>query len=430
MENAIESVDVTLFDMVMSLSRAIDLLHPAISEHHLRVAFASACIGEAAGLVGSEIQNLIVAGALHDIAAVSAPSFRNLLDRALRYYGGDNGGPEDIHEHAYEGYLILRDFAPFSSAASAIRFHHIDWCHGSHAWQKAGAVPLASHVLRLADRLAVLPRDDRPILTQKADIRRAIREGCGALFHPQLVEAFETASAKDSFWLDLAGKHKENTLRERFGGADIRLGIDGMYELAKVFARIIDYRSSFTAMHSSRVAEASELLAERMGLRQPVVRQIGIAGFLHDIGKLSVPASLLDKPGKLSDEEMLVVRQHPYFTRQILCPVPGLELIGTWAAYHHERLDGTGYPFRPKDIPKEARIVAVADVFTAITEDRPYRAGMGKQECFRVLDGLVSGGALDGDIVSLLHAAYDDLRRERGADTRLWRSASVPACHA
>lgn len=404
------SVNVALFDMVMSLSRAIDLLHPVICEHHLRVAYAAACIAEAAGLERDEVQDVIVAGALHDIAAVSAPYSRSLLDRALTDAGGDLAA-KDIHRHAWEGYLILRDFLPFAPAAEAIRFHHVDWAWGKGECQGTHTVPLASHILRLADRLAVLFDDHRPILGQKTDIRRAIHEGLGSSFLPQVVEIFDEVSSRESFWLDLASKHKESILRERFAGEAVVLDLDGLYDMAKVFARIIDYRSSFTALHSSRVAATSEMLAARLDLPAPTVRLVGIAGYLHDIGKLSVPASLLDKPGKLAPDEMLLVRQHPYYTHQILSPVPGLKTVSTWAAFHHERLDGTGYPFRPRWIPTEARIVAVADVFTAITEDRPYRAGMGKAECFRVLDSLVAEGALDGDVVALLASGYDELHR-------------------
>ncbi|WP_164931930.1 HD domain-containing phosphohydrolase [Janthinobacterium sp. 17J80-10] len=144
-------------------------------------------------------------------------------------------------------------------------------------------------------------------------------------------------------------------------------------------------------------------------MRGAGVRLVGIAGYLHDIGKLSVPVVLLDKPGKLAPDEMQLIRQHPYYTHQILSAVPGLETVCAWAAFHHERLDGTGYPFRPRHLPLEARIVAVADVFTAITEDRPYRPGMPKEACLSILYKMVCEGALDGDIVSYLPDIYDAL---------------------
>lgn len=405
-----QSVDVALFDMVMSLSRALDLLHPAIGEHHLRVAYLCASIAEHAGFRSNEIQEIIIAGALHDIVAVCKPHSHSLLERVLSRNDDDMADGECIHEHAEEGYHVLREFPPFAQAAAIIRFHHVDWNFGKGEFQGRLPIPLASHILRLADRLAVLPTDDCLILCQKDHIRQSIQAGTGSLFCPELVKIFEDISVKESFWLDLVSKHKEKILSRRFfGETSIRLRMDSLYGLAKVYARIIDYRSAYTASHSSRVASASELLADRLGLPAHTVRLVGIAGYLHDIGKLAVPVALLDKPGKLTAEEMLLIRQHPYYTHQILSPVPGLETIGMWAAFHHERLDGAGYPFRPRHIPLEARIVAVADVFTAITEDRPYRTGMSREDSLGILNKMVSEGALDGDIVSLLPAIYEDI---------------------
>lgn len=138
---------------------------------------------------------------------------------------------------------------------------------------------------------------------------------------------------------------------------------------------------------------------------------MGVAGFLHDIGKLAVPPQVLDKPGKLTPQEMRVIRQHPYYTHQILAMVPGLETVTTWAALHHERLDGTGYPFRMRDIPFGSRVIAVADVFTAITEDRPYRPGMERAQCLAVLNKLVQEHAIDGGIVESLRDHFDDIHR-------------------
>ncbi|QAU33128.1 HD domain-containing protein [Janthinobacterium sp. 17J80-10] len=211
-------VDVALFDMVMSFSRAIDLLHPAIGEHHLRVAYLSARIAELAGFSGDAIQDIIVAGALHDIAAVCQPYSLPLLDKALTVYDGDMTDEANIHEHAEEGYLMLHDFPPFTQAATIIRFHHVDWRAAKIAARAGHAIPLASHILRLADRLAVLPREDLHILAQKNDICSAIRTGAGAQFLPMLIEIFDELSAAESFWLDFVSKYKENILRQRTAG--------------------------------------------------------------------------------------------------------------------------------------------------------------------------------------------------------------------
>lgn len=134
-----------------------------------------------------------------------------------------------------------------------------------------------------------------------------------------------------------------------------------------------------------------------------------LAGYLHDLGKLAVPAEILEKPGKLTREEFAVVRSHTYHTYRVLERIPGLETVNEWASFHHERLNGQGYPFHKDDtsLSLGARIMAAADVLTAITEDRPYRAGMSRDKAAQVLDSMVNGGSLDGEVVDLLKQNFD-----------------------
>lgn len=407
-------IDIHLLDMVLCFSRAIDFLHPRISEHHLRVAYVASCLAETLGLGLEDTQNALIAGALHDVAAVSCVMRLPLFDEALRY-DHDSGPPRpgDLHQHGWDAYLLLRDFTPFAEAAQVIRFHHVNWDFGRGEEFQGAPVPLSSHILRLADRVAVLPDDEQNIWGQVADIRAAVAAGTGRWFKPAVVEAFEAMSEKESFWLDLTSRHKEAILKNRFGAPKVRLHLDGLHQLSRIFGKIIDYRSPFTATHSSGVAASSEELATRLGMPRSDRRLIGVAGYLHDIGKLAVPTTLLNKQGKLTPEEMAIVRQHPYYTHQILSMVPGLETVNTWASLHHERLDGTGYPFRTRDIPLGSRIVAVADIFTAITENRPYRAGMDRAQCLAVLDQLVSEGAIDGDVVAVLRGDFEEIQHIR-----------------
>lgn len=401
------AVSVSLLDMVLCCARGLDFLHPQISEHHLRVAMIAAAVARAMGLPDRSVHDVLVAGALHDIGAVSRPAWRGLLDQALLRYGAVEAA-QGVHLHGEEGYLLLRDFPPFANAAATIRFHHVEWAHGAGRHQHGDEVPLTSHILHLADRAAVLPDDPGDALEHMQSYRRAIAADAGTRFHPEVVHAFDEASASEAFWLDVVSRRKEEILKKRFGALAVRLSLDGLYRMAEIFGRVIDCRSAYTASHSSGVAAVSELLASRSGLALEQQRLIGVAGYLHDIGKLALPAELLDKPGRLTEQEMRLVRQHPYFTQQILSAVPGLEQVGLWAALHHERLDGTGYPFRRAALPFEARIVGVADIFTAITEDRPYRQGMGRDAGLQVLSELVRNGAIDAQLVALIADSYPE----------------------
>ena len=411
-------VDVAFFDVVLCVSRALDLLTPAFSDHHLRVAYVGARLADRLGLEQRAAQDVIIGGALHDIGAVSPATRFSLPDFASSGCILDRDGHhQSVHQHGWEGFRLLGDFPPFADAARAIRFHHVEWNFGEGETFSGHAVPLASHIVQLADRVAVLPDPKRDILEQAADIRRTILGAAGRIFHPQVVEAFESAASSEAFWLDLVSGYKEEIIRAHFGDHNVNLSIDVLHDLARVFGRMIDYRSPFTATHSSAVAVIAELIADLAGMAPRERKLIGVAGYLHDLGKLAVPSEILDKPGKLTPQEMLVIKQHPYHTHRLLSSVPGLEDVNTYASLHHERLDGTGFPFRVRRIPLGARVIAVADVFTALAEKRPYRDSLSIAESVEILDKLVDDGAIDGDIVALVKANIAMLRERHDSLT-------------
>jgi HD-GYP domain-containing protein (c-di-GMP phosphodiesterase class II) len=238
-----------------------------------------------------------------------------------------------------------------------------------------------------------------------------VEEQSGKMFMPDLVEAFRNLAAKESFWLDAASPSPESVLPLRLAMPTIELDMKELLHISTLFSHVIDFRSRFTATHSSGVAASAELLARFVGFSERESRMMRIAGYLHDLGKLAVPAEILEKPSELTETEFNVIRSHTFYTYRILEPIADLYEINTWASFHHERLDGSGYPFHHKgqDLPLGSRIMAVADVFTAITEDRPYRKGMPEEKALQVLQQMADGSALDSNIVSLLRLHFDEI---------------------
>lgn len=146
--------------------------------------------------------------------------------------------------------------------------------------------------------------------------------------------------------------------------------------------RAIDAKSPWTAGHSERVTKFAEAIGRGMNLNEDQMRALTISAILHDIGKIAVPEQILDKPGKLTDEEFAVVKKHSQAGADILSSIPSYETILPGILHHHERWDGTGYPggIGEKDIPLFARIICVADVYDALTEDRPYRKAWSREQ--------------------------------------------------
>lgn len=402
----IREIKVNLFDFIISFSEAIDLISPLVSNHHFKVAYIAYMIGSELRLFPETLNELVLAGALHDIGAIS---LKERLD-ALQFE------VENPYHHAEMSYLLLRSYGPFAQIATMVRFHHVPWNGGKGLEFNGNEVPLGSHILHLADRVAVLTgNNQQEVLGKSKYIIKQIQDESGKLFMPELVEAFKELASKESFWLEAASPSIRSILRDKVMLPVVEVAMEGLTEIAKLFSHIIDFRNRFTATHSSGVAASAEYLARLCGFSGRECQMMRVAGYLHDLGKLAVPVEILEKNGQLSREEFEIIKSHPYFTYRILESFKNLEEIAIWASFHHEKLDGSGYPFHLKayDLPLGSRIMSVADVFCAITEDRPYRKGMPKEQVVKVLDDMVKNLSLDPYIVEILKSNFDEVNEYR-----------------
>jgi diguanylate cyclase (GGDEF)-like protein/putative nucleotidyltransferase with HDIG domain len=147
-------------------------------------------------------------------------------------------------------------------------------------------------------------------------------------------------------------------------------------EMVNSLAETVDAKDSYTMQHSKNVSEMAGNIARAAGFSEEAVRKIEAAGLLHDIGKIGVPDNILNKPGRLTDDEMLIIKNHPVTSSHII-ESTSLKDLAQIIRAHHERWDGMGYPdgLKGEDIPVESRILALADTYDAMTTDRPYRKG-------------------------------------------------------
>jgi HD-GYP domain-containing protein (c-di-GMP phosphodiesterase class II) len=400
-------LNVPLSDLINCMTNSIDLVSPVLADHHNRVGVVAYALASQLGLPEEEGIDLHFAGNLHDIGALS------LTDR-LRLLSFEGC---ETFQHAETGALLLEMFEPLAHLGELVRFHHVFWGDGAGEVQNGSDVPLGSHILHLADRISVLigTMDGINLLSRVPDIRSKITMASGSMFSPVLVEAFNDLSNKESFWLGIAYPSHNRVFEQRAHMRNFILDTEGVLGLSRMFARIIDFRSRFTATHSSGVAASAEALARLSGRSVSDCAQMRIAGLLHDLGKLAVPAELLEKPSDLTEGERTLIRSHTYFTRRALENISAFDTITSWGADHHERIDGKGYPCHVggKELSHGSRIMAVSDVFTAITEDRPYRVGMDRPAAQKVLNSMVEQSALDPDIVEILVANYDELNVTR-----------------
>lgn len=401
----LRNLRIPVFDFVSSLSRVMDLMDTAIVDHHLRTAYIALKIAQQAGFPPEAQREIVLAGALHDIGAFHFGERLRLLEFET----------DVTNQHAEAGYHLLRIFEPFRPIADIVRFHHVPWNNGQGAMSRGEPVPMECHVLHLSDRIAAAIRSDEPVLRQAAGIRQQVEARSGQQFVPELVKAFCELASMEYFWLEATSTALESILRRSILPTWLEVDMTSLTQFAYLLCRIIDFKSEFTATHSSGIAACAVALARYAGFSEQEQQTMRIAAYLHDLGKLAVPAEILEKPGALTDEEHEVMLGHVYYTYDILDRIDGLETITEWSSLHQERMDGQGYPFRRNgsQLPLGARILAVADVFTALTETRPYRDPIPKEEAVEVLRRLAGDSKLDGRVVDILAEHLNEIDSAR-----------------
>lgn len=413
-------ITVNLGNLVLSLSDAMDLASPLLTQHQQRTAFVVWEMGKAADLPNGRLETTFIAALLHDIGAFSLEEKITLRNFEV----------ENVETHCIRGEILLSNIPWLKDSSKIIRFHHKEWQH----WEEPIENPLVfeSQLLFLADFLERQVKRDHYILHQHEDIISQIKSSSGSLFHPQVVDLFLAVSGSEEFWLDLVSHRLYSLLLNEGPFRKMEIELSDISLISELFRNIIDFRSRFTSTHSSGVAASASMLARLFGLAETEVRLMEVAGNLHDIGKLAVPNSILEKPGALTTEEMAIMKSHTYYTYFVVDTIGGLQQIAEWAAYHHERLDGSGYPFHctAKELNTGARIMMVADIFTALAEDRPYRKSMKKEEIIRILKQFSDRHLLDDRIVKLLFENYEIIlpqAMEKQAAAREFYEKQFPA---
>jgi putative nucleotidyltransferase with HDIG domain len=266
-------------------------------------------------------------------------------------------------------------------------------------------IPMLSRIMNLAQTVDVFYSIGGGAHTVAAeDIARSRK---GQWFDPDVVNAFCSVASRGSFWADVEDAPRQAPELEPCVSF-LKHDEETLDNICLAFADVIDAKSPFTYRHSTGVAGAAVAMARTLALDEDTVALIRRSALLHDIGKLGVPNTILDKPGPLTDAEWSIVYKHPYYSHEILRRVPCFSELSEIAASHHERLDGTGY-FRgltAAEMPLPARILAVADVYDALSAKRPYRDALPREAVMAILSKDVPR-ALDGTCFEALNCSVD-----------------------
>lgn len=369
----------SLKELAVPMIKAIDSFNYLLKSHHRRVAIIAYNISKFLDIDNDDLLELVIAASLHDIGALSVQERDMLLKEDVL-----NPSP-----HCIMGHHMLASFEVFTNIAKIIKHHHIKY--EDFLKSEDNDVLFASHILHLADRVDILISPDEFILNQKTNIIEILRKKVGTEFHPDVFAAFEKASKADIFWIEINNMNIEQLFRKIDFTLDFNLSTDNIVDFALTISRIIDFRSKFTASHSYTVAQLASLIGKNFGYSKDKCKKLLIAGYLHDIGKIGIDPRLLEKNGPLTEEEFNLMKLHPYYTEQILNELNSSEWfteIVSWASKHHEKIDGSGYPYALEGdaLDDGVKILAFSDIITALMEKRPYRDCMPIEKAFDIID--------------------------------------------
>lgn len=401
--------NINLHEAIYSLSDALDLVGVTHIHHGKRVAYMAAECAKQLGWTSDHTDDLFQAAILHD-CGVS----KTVVHTRLAQFEWEGEG-----DHCKQGAGLLKSCPLMAHLAPVVQHHHTHW-QALKDMDLPLEIKLSANCIYMVDRVDVLSLaflvDQNNLLLGRDEIRKKIVEKRGDWFCPELVDAFLEVSRSEAFWLSLENEHVDGYVSVWLNKTQTRqMSFDELRSIVRIFSYIVDAKSPFTKDHSDGVARLGRELGQLMGLSEESCEMLELAGLLHDIGKLRQPDDLLDKTGKLSAEEYAHIQRHSFDTYSILRNIKGLEKITQWAALHHERVDGSGYLYHlgEEGLALEARIVAVADVFQALAQNRPYRAALHPDEIMVILKKQVTEGKLDGEVVDCVAQNLD----------ACWRSA-------
>jgi HD-GYP domain-containing protein (c-di-GMP phosphodiesterase class II) len=391
---------VNLLSLLLSLSDALDLYNHKLTMHQLKTAYIASAIGKTIDLSQEENTDLLIAALFHDIGAFNVMGTEGIDDHGLAVY------PKGHCDFCAK---LINRLPLFEKASKIVKFHGTDFALLDG--DRNSSVGLCAQIIMLADEVDRMIAGDQFILYQKKAIVQIVKDIPGTHIKKDLVDPFLLLASRESFWLDLASPRLYSILLHNQPCKETSIDLSSLRTISEMFRDVIDLRSRFTSTHSTGVAATAVMLSQRLFLPDEDIAMMEIAGNLHDIGKLSIPLSILDKPGKLTEDEFEVVKKHPYHAYNILNSIEGIQPIVHWVAFHHEKLDGSGYPFHLDEVnlSPQARVMAISDIFTALSEERPYRHAMKNNEVVEILISMAKKNWLDKDFVSVLLDNYDEM---------------------
>lgn len=398
----------SLNEFLISISSALDFIEMDFlglpSNHGKRVAYMALKLSEILVLSKEEKYDLVSLSILHDNGISEAFSRAQAVSTnevVLTLYEG-------LKEHCIIGENNVEFYPFFTNTTNVIKYHHENYDGTGYFNIKGEDIPLMSQIICLANDIEHEFKNSGVDYNIKSNIKDYLNVEKGKSFSPRIVEAFLKLCEDENFWENIKDTNIRNYLRSNTPSFNKDLNLKEVRSITRVMSKIIDSKSEFTEIHSNELAEKAARMADYYKKMENEKEKLIIAADLHDIGKLAISNKILDKPGKLTKEEFEVMKEHVRYTRIALEQISGFEDITEWASNHHEKLNGSGYPFgkTADELDFNSRLMACLDIYQALVEERPYRKALTHEQTMEILMNMQDNNLIDKDIVNDIHKVF------------------------
>lgn len=375
------------------LRRAFNCVDKRLMDHGIRVAYiVSRLLRKVPGVSMEKMRDICFLAAMHDVGAYKTEE----IDRLVQFE------TEDIWEHSIYGYLFVRDFTPLHEMALAILFHHVSWTALKDMGEVDSGNKQIAQLIYIADRLDIwMNAEGRPY----HEFLEVISRERGRRFDARLTDLM----GREDFTFFSAEGIEQDTVFQEMQSA-VSFTHEEIHAYLRMMIYSIDFRSRHTVTHTMTTTSISNELARLMDLDDEYCNQIVCGALLHDLGKIGIPVEILEHPGRLSPQAMAVMRTHVDITARIFdgaVPLP----IQQISLRHHEKLNGSGYPLglKAEDLGIGERIVALADIVSALAGTRSYKEAFDKERIVSIIVQMKEDGLLDPGLVGLMVSHYDEI---------------------
>lgn len=372
--------------------------------HSKRVAYIALKMGKQLNFNDQELYELCTLSFMHDnglseeILKTQYKMDDLLQDERLSFLSG----------HCITGENNIKNLLCSDHNQNVIKYHHEKYNGKGYYGLFGNEIPLHSQIIGLADHLDTKFHLENPHPGNQFAVVNYVRDNKDILYSNNIVNLFCEVSKNQSFWMDVQNLFIDQALNDILPVNYQETSFKDVFDKLQFFSKIIDSKSKYTENHTSGLIKKMDVVTDKLRVNESTKYKLMLAADLHDIGKLAIPASILDDTKSLNEEQHKVIQYHTYLTGAMLGNIKDFTDVRTWAANHHEKLNGKGYPYgkKAKELDFESRLMTCLDIYQALTEERPYRSSADHSHAIEIMNNMALNYYIDGDVVDTIEKTF------------------------